>query len=146
MRAEYGYAGGYDQVRRYLQERRLERRETFIPLDHPPGHRAEADFGHIYVDFPDGRRQTPVLLVTWAYSNAPFALAVPTERTEAILHGLAEAFAFFGCGARPVVVGQPQDGGDPSLSGPRTNAASALRGSGQPLRRESEVLSAGQGQ
>jgi hypothetical protein len=39
----------------------------------------------------------PVLLVTWSYSNAPFALALPTERTEAILHGLVEAFAFFGC-------------------------------------------------
>lgn len=97
LQSEYGYLGSYDQVRRYLQERTLERRETFIPLDHPPGHRAEADFGHIYVDFPDGRRQTPVLLVTWAYSNAPFALATPTERTEAILHGLVEAFAFFGC-------------------------------------------------
>jgi transposase len=97
LRAEYGYTGSYDQVRRYLQEQRSSRRETFIPLDHPPGHRAEADFGHIYVDFPEGRRQVPVLLVTWAYSNAPFALALPTERTEAILHGLAEAFAFFGC-------------------------------------------------
>jgi transposase len=97
LRAEYGYGGGYDQVRRYLQGRQLDRRETFIPLDHPIGHRAEADFGHIYVDFPDGRRQVPVLLVTWSYSNAPFALALPTERTEAILHGLAEAFAFFGC-------------------------------------------------
>src|SRR5436305_397901 len=42
--AEHGYRGGYDQVRRYLQRRRLDRRETFIPLDHPPGHRAEADF------------------------------------------------------------------------------------------------------
>jgi transposase len=97
LRAEYGYAGGYDQVRRYLKGRRLDRRETFIPLDHPPGHRAEADFGHIHVDFPDGRRPVPVLLVTWSYSNCPFALALPTERTEAILHGLAEAFAFFGC-------------------------------------------------
>jgi transposase len=97
LRDEYGYPGGYDQVRRYLQARRLNRRETFIPLDHPPGHRAEADFGHIHADFPDGRRPVPVLLVTWSYSNAPFALAVPTERTEAILHGLAEAFAFFGC-------------------------------------------------
>jgi len=97
LRSEYGYVGSYDQVRRYLQERTLDRRETFIPLDHPPGHRAEADFGHIYVDFPDGRRQVPVLLATWAYSNAPFALAMPTERTEAILHGLVEAFAFFGC-------------------------------------------------
>src|SRR3984957_4350113 len=97
LQAEHGYAGGYDQVRRYVQARRRRHRETFIPLDHPPGHRAEADFGHIHVDFPDGRREVPVLLVTWSYSNAPFALALPTERTEAILHGLVEAFTFFGC-------------------------------------------------
>ena len=95
--AEHGYAGSYDQVRRYLQQRRLDRRETFIPLEHRPGVRAEADFGHIQVDFPEGRRQVPVLIVTWSYSNAPFAIALPTERTEAVLHGLVEAFAFFGC-------------------------------------------------
>jgi transposase len=95
--AEHSYAGGYDQVRRYLKQRRLDRRETFIPLGHRPGARAEADFGHIHADFPDGRRRVPVLLVTWSYSNAPFAIALPTERTEAILHGLVEAFAFFGC-------------------------------------------------
>ena len=59
--------------------------------------RAEADFGHIHVDFPHGRQPVPVLLVTWSYSNCPFAIAVPTERTEAILHGLVEAFTFFGC-------------------------------------------------
>lgn len=97
LRDEFGYTGGYDQVRRYVQTRRRDRRETFIPLDHPPGHRAEADFGHIHVDFPNGRQPVPVLLVTWSYSNCPFAIAVPTERTEAILHGLVEAFAFFGC-------------------------------------------------
>jgi transposase len=95
--AEHSYRGSYDQIRRYLHQRRLDRRETFIPLEHRPGVRAEADFGHIAVDFPDGRRQVPVLLVTWSYSNAPFALALPTERTEAILHGLVEAFTFFGC-------------------------------------------------
>ena len=94
--AEHAYPGSYDQVRRYLQARRTQQRETFIPLDHRPGVRAEADFGHIHVDFPDGRRQVPVLLVTWSYANAPFALALPTERTEAILHGLVEGFAFFG--------------------------------------------------
>jgi transposase len=95
--AEHAYTGSYDQIRRYLQRQRRDRRETFIPLAHRPGARAEADFGHIAVDFPDGRRQVPVLLVTWSYSNAPFALALPTERTEAILHGLVEAFAFFAC-------------------------------------------------
>ena len=95
--AEHGYTGGYDQIRRYLKTRRQAARETFIPLDHPPGHRAEADFGHIHVDFPDGRRLVPVLVVTWSYSNAPFAVALPTERAEAVLQGLCEAFAFFGC-------------------------------------------------
>jgi transposase len=95
--SEHGYTGSYHPIQRYLKQHRLERRETFIPLEHPPGHRVEADFGHIYVDFPELRRQIPVLIVTWSYSNCPFALALPTERTEAILQGLVEAFAFFGC-------------------------------------------------
>jgi transposase len=95
--AEHDFTGGYDQVRRYISGRRRDHRETFIPLAHDPGQRLEADFGHIHVDFPDGRRLVPVLIAAWAYSNYGFALALPTERTEAILHGLVEAFTFFGC-------------------------------------------------
>ncbi len=94
---EHGYQGGYDQVRRYLGKHRRDRRETFIPLAHDPGQRLECDFGHIQVDFPDGRRPVAVFVSVWAYSNYPFVLALPTERTEAILTGLVEAFAFFGC-------------------------------------------------
>lgn len=93
---DHDCTGGYDQVRRHLKSRRQAARDAFVPLDHPPGHRCEADFGHIHIDFPDGRRLVPVLVMTWSYSNAPFALAPPTERTEAILHGMSEAFAFFG--------------------------------------------------
>ena len=100
--AEHGYTGSYDPIQRYLKERRLAARDTFVPLDHPPGHRCEADFGHIQVDFPEGRRLVPVLVMTWSYSNAPFALALPTERTEAVLHGMSEAFTFFGCVPREV--------------------------------------------
>jgi transposase len=99
---EYTYAGGYDQVRRYISKHRRDHRETFIPLAHDPGQRLEADFGHIYVDFPDGRRQVPILVTAWGYSNAPFALALPTERTEAILAGMVQAFAFYGCVPREV--------------------------------------------
>jgi transposase len=95
--AEHGYAGGYDQVRRYVARQRRDHRETFIPLAHDPGQRLECDFGHIHVDFPDGRRLVPVLVTAWAYSNYPFVMAMPTERTEAILAGLVEAFTFFGC-------------------------------------------------
>jgi transposase len=95
LRDEHGYPGGYDAVCRFVKKHRTEKRETFIPLDHDPGQRLEADFGKIYVDFPDGRRQVSVLILVWSYSNAPFAVALPTERTEAILEGMVQAFEFF---------------------------------------------------
>jgi transposase len=94
---EHHFSGSYDQVRRYVAGQRRHHRETFIPLAHDPGQRLEADFGHIHVDFPDGRQLVPVLVAVWAYSNYPFALALPTDRTEAILTGLVEAFRFFSC-------------------------------------------------
>jgi transposase len=102
LRDEHGYPGGYAQVQRYVRRHRRKSEETFIPLGHLPGRRIEADFGHIHVDFPDGRRLVPFLVATWAYSNAPFVLALPFERTEAILHGLVAAFESFGAVPREV--------------------------------------------
>jgi transposase len=96
LRDQHAYPGGYAQVQRYVLKHRRHHRETFIPLGHLPGQRLEADFGHIHVDFPDGRRLVPFLVTAWAYSNAPFALALPFERTEAILQGMVTAFDFFG--------------------------------------------------
>jgi transposase len=96
LRDEHGYRGGYAQVQRYLRKHRRRHKETFIPLGHLPGQRLEADFGHIHVDFPEGRRLVPFLVAAWAYSNAPFVLALPFERTEAILEGMIAAFEFFG--------------------------------------------------
>ena len=92
-----GYEGGYDQVRRYVKQHRTTNRETFIPLSHDAGQRAEADFGKIYVDFPDGRRQVSVLIITWAYSNCVFAIALPNEKIGSILAGTVKAFEYFGC-------------------------------------------------
>ena len=117
LRDEEGYLGGYDQVRRYVGKHRRDRRETFIPLTHPPGRRLEADFGHIYVDFPDGRRQVSVLILTWSHSGFRFAVALPSERTEAILAGMVEGFAFSGCVALEVW-----------WDNPRTVATAILRG------------------
>ena len=97
LQDEHGYRGCYGQVQRYVRKHRRRQRETFIPLGHLPGQRLEADFGHIHVDFPDGRRLVPFLVTTWAYSNYPFVLAPPFERTEAILAGMVAAFEFFGC-------------------------------------------------
>jgi transposase len=97
LRDEHGYAGGYDQVRRYVSGRRKKERETHLLLDHPPGGRLECDFGQIHVDFPEGRRLVPVLLAVWSYSHYPFAIALPDQTTGSILHGLVCAFEFFGC-------------------------------------------------
>jgi transposase len=102
LRDEHGFKGGYDAVRRYVGKTRRQHVETFIPLSHDPGQRLEADFGHIYVDFPDGRKQIPVLALVWSHSNCPFAMALPSERTEAILEGMVQGFAFFGCVPREV--------------------------------------------
>ncbi|HMB04442.1 MAG TPA: IS21 family transposase [Isosphaeraceae bacterium] len=99
---EYGYRGAYIQVQRYVRNHRPRQAETFIPLGHLPGQRLEADFGHIHVDFPDGRRLVPFLVTAWAYSNAPFVLALPFERTEAVLEGMVAAFEFFGALPREV--------------------------------------------
>jgi transposase len=117
LRDEHGYPGGYGQVQRYLLKHRRRHRETFIPLAHPPGRRLEADFGHIHVDFPEGRRQVPFLVTTWAYSNSPFVMALPSERTEAVLAGMVAAFEFFGSVPREVW-----------WDNPKTVATAILRG------------------
>jgi transposase len=114
---EHGYPGCYGQVQRYLRQHRTRHQETFIPLGHLPGQRLEADFGHIHVDFPEGRRLVPFLVTTWAYSNAPFVLALPFERTEAILEGMVAAFEFFEAVPREVW-----------WDNPRTVAALILQG------------------
>jgi transposase len=95
LRSEHGYTGCYGQVQRHLRTHRQRNRETFVPLAHPPGLRLEADFGHIHVDFPEGRRPVSFLVAVWAYSNYPFVIALPSERTEAILAGMVAAFDFF---------------------------------------------------
>jgi transposase len=117
LREEHDYRGGYAQVQRYVLKHRRRHRETFIPLGHLPGQRMEADFGHIHVDFPEGRKPVPFLVATWAYSNAPFVLALPFERTEAILEGMVAAFEFFG--------GVPQE---VWWDNPRTVATLILKG------------------
>lgn len=117
LRDEHGYTGGYDTVRRFVKQHRGKHRETFIPLDHAHGQRMEADFGKIYVDFPEGRKQVSVLILVWSCSNAPFAIGLPTERTESILEGMQQAFQFFGCVPREVWWDNPKTVAEELLTG-----------------------------
>jgi hypothetical protein len=76
----------------------------------------------------DGRRPVPFLVATWAYSNAPFVLALPFERTEAILHGMVAAFEFFGAVAKEVA------GCQQCIAGDRRPRIGPGRGSGNRYR------------
>jgi transposase len=71
--------------------------ETFIPLDHTPGRRMEFGFGEIQVDYPEGRRKVSELIGNWAFLYAAFEIALPTQRTDAILHGMIAGFNLFEC-------------------------------------------------
>ena len=51
LRDEHGFTGKETIVKDYVRERRLRRREMFVPLSHPPGH-AQADFGVSRTRFP----------------------------------------------------------------------------------------------
>ena len=117
LRDEHGYSGSYSTVRRFVIKHRQQHKETFIPLDHQPGQRIEADFGEIQVDFPEGRRKVNVLILVWSHSNAPFAMAFPTQRTEAILEGMTLAFEFFGCVPKEVWWDNPKTVADAILVG-----------------------------
>lgn len=117
LRDEQGYGGGYDQVRRHVQKHRRREQETFLALEVAPGERLECDFGHIQVDFPEGRCEVAVLLGVWSYSHYPFVIALANERWESILHGMICAFEFFGAVPREVW-----------WDNPRTLAQLVLRG------------------
>jgi len=47
-------------------------------------------------------------VTTWAYSNAPLVLALPFERTEAILEGMVATLEFFGAVPKEVWWDNPQ--------------------------------------
>lgn len=93
---DHRYGGKYDPVRRYVAKIRRQERETFVPLEHRPGQRLECDFGHLHVDYPEGRRLVSVLVACWSFSQALFLMKLPHERTESVLHGLVCALGFFG--------------------------------------------------
>jgi transposase len=97
LKTEHGYTGSYYPVRRYYASLVQSNRETFMRLDHEPGRRMEFDFGQVQVDYPDGRRTTSVLIGIWTFSNCPFLIALPSQRSESILEGMKSAFEFFGC-------------------------------------------------
>ena len=92
LRDEHGFTGKETIVKDYVRERRLRRREMFVPLSHPPGH-AQADFGEADAIIAGVKYRAHFSL---PHSDACFVAAYPAATTEAWLDGHNRAFVFFG--------------------------------------------------
>jgi transposase len=95
LRAEHGFAGGETIVKAYVRERRLQGREVFVPLVHPPGH-GQADFGEAVAVVGGEERRIHFFCLDLPHSDAGFVKAYPAETAEAFCDGHGAAFAFFG--------------------------------------------------
>ena len=87
-------------------------REMFVPLEHPPGDGAQADFGEAMVVIGGVERKAHYLAVDLPQSDDCFVMAFPAETTEAFfLEGHNYAFAYFGGSPTHDPVRQHQAGG-----------------------------------
>ncbi len=95
LRDEYGYAGGITVVQEAVARARLQQREVFVPISHPPGC-AQFDFGHAVVRIAGVECEAALAVMTLPYSDAYFVSAYPRECTETFHAGHVAAFEFFG--------------------------------------------------
>ena len=86
LRDEHGFTGKETIVKDYVRERRLRRREMFVPLSHPPGH-AQADFGEADAIIAGVKYRAHFFVMTLPHSDACFVAAYPSATTEAWLDG-----------------------------------------------------------
>jgi transposase len=95
LRQEFGYTGGYTQVKDYVRQARQRRQEAYVPLAWPPG-QAQVDWGEAWV-IQDGRPLKAYLFVmTLPFSDARFVASFPRASLEFFLEGHRQAFAFLG--------------------------------------------------
>ena len=94
LKAEHGFRGGYTVVKDYVRGARLQRKEVFVPLVHPPGD-AQVDFGEALVAVGGEEQKAHFLCMDLPQSDDCFVMAFPAENTESFLDGHNQAFAYF---------------------------------------------------
>ena len=95
LRDEYGFTGRLTIVKDYVAGSRLQAREMFVPLEHPPGH-AQVDFGEAIGVIGGVERKIHFFAFDLPHSDACFVVGYPAETTEAFCDGHVRAFSFFG--------------------------------------------------
>lgn len=94
---EKGFPGSYRTVCMFIQSWKSTHIEEanedqgFERLEHPPAE-AQLDFGTMEVAHEGAFKEIKALVMTFPYSNAGFAVALPAENQECLLEGMKELF------------------------------------------------------
>lgn len=92
-----GFTGSYRTLCVFIQEWKATHYEVanddqgFERLEHPPAE-AQLDFGTMEVAHEGAFKDIKALVMTFPYSNAGFAVALPAENQECLLEGMKELF------------------------------------------------------
>jgi transposase len=99
-----GFAGGYDSVRRYIQQQRKETgggaAAAFIPLSFDPGEAFQFDWSYEQIELGGVNVKIKVAQFRLCNSRMPFCVAYTRESLEMVLDAHVKAFAFFGGACR----------------------------------------------
>lgn len=123
---EHGFVGGERTVREYVarrkQELKVQKQERYAKLEHPGGE-AQADFATIKVIKAGKFVEIECLTLSFPYSNAGFAYAVPAKNAECLLEALKRLFEHIGGAPQkiwfdnlPAAVRKVLTGGDRQLT------------------------------
>jgi transposase len=95
LKTEHSFNGGYTVVKDYVRTARVQHKEVFVPLSHPPGD-ALVDFGEALVAIAGVEQKAHFLCMDLPHSDNCFVVAFPAENTESFLEGHNRAFEHFG--------------------------------------------------
>lgn len=106
LRAEEGFAGSYESVKRFVRRLQGSRDLPFRRIESPPGAEAQVDFGRGgWIVGPGGRKRRPhVLRVVLSFSRRAYSEAVWRQDTESFIRCLENAFHHFGGVPRTLVI------------------------------------------
>lgn len=94
-----GFAGSYQQVRRFLRPQRVRRKWSelaTVRFETGPGEQAQVDYGQLQVWIGEQRETVHLFVFTLGYSRRQFARGYRNERLVTLLDGHERAFRHFG--------------------------------------------------
>lgn len=103
---ELGFLGSYRTVCMYVQDWKSSHHQElpsagYERLEHPPAE-AQLDFGTMEVEHEGSFKDVKALVLSMPFSNAGFAVALPSENQECLLTGMKEIFKQMGCVPRTI--------------------------------------------